>query len=239
MGFLTGLYAVDERRKKMKIRAGFTLAELVTLAAMAFAAVLFFLIPAISESGRPDDRAACKENLRGIGKIAQLYTHMYDGHLLPWRVMTDDGTVYWYEVLINSGLVAETDYPGGKWECPAQKTIRSERHGHRFFWQWTNHYHYGVNSRMGSNIEVRTGSTKRLGLKADNVINPDRLMYFSEPNLGCYVFPRDSLEERESVDFRHDGYANLLFIDGHVESWDKESLPIGSEGRNSLPWLNK
>jgi prepilin-type N-terminal cleavage/methylation domain-containing protein len=105
----------------MKDRRGFTLMELLVVAAI-IAVLIALLLPSLSKARSTARRTVCAANLRQLGTAAAAYLDMNDGHY--WRYYTDQttpdvGRQWWFGFEPNGpGAAGATDRPLDKLRSP-------------------------------------------------------------------------------------------------------------------------
>lgn len=217
----------------------FTLVELlVVIAIIAILAAL--LLTAVSQAKRKAQQAQCANNVRQLGIVLQGY--LTENHVYPLsRNMTPDaiasGTVFWQQTLQKSELGSTKTNSfhdwirQGVWKCPnANEPADYPTDGY---------VSYGYNC---DGVESHGNYTNSLGLgghswsisdspvKESEVVSPSEMIAMGDGFAGGNGIIRDGVGNLERAygmpDFggtprayaRHQGKANVLFCDGHVES---------------------
>lgn len=212
---------------------GFSLIEL--LVALAVLGVLALITVAASRQGMEQaESAACQGNLRQWGVALHLYANEHNG-ALPRRgegvqpVFIVDRPEDWINALppyMGMLSYAELDAEGRApkpgehsiFVCPA-----AEPSGHAHF------ISYGMNMYLSPWIRPRPHLMAELP-------EPSALVFLADGPCGWTSTLPSSQDY--SVQARHGGRANLVFVDGHVASYDGATLGcgIGNETKPGLRW---
>ena len=238
IGGRRGPPAPFNRKSKIKNRkwlpaAGFTLVELLVVTAIVLT-MTGLLAMAVTGAVRIAHRTACASNLRQVGLALRHYLDEHDGWFFPLRT-SQAGGLLWYFGFEVSGSASQGEgrrvldrtrarlYPYLQSPetveiCPAFDYGAAYKPKYKGKW-WT----YGINYELsnfsgGRNIaEIRPQDAGRTVLFADSAwINT-----FQAP-----ASPKNPLVEEwfyiqrgaRYVQFRHDGLANVLFADWHVDA---------------------
>ena len=227
---------------------GFTLIELlVVITIIAILAAL--LLPALSGSKDAAKRIKCASNLRQLGLAAQMYLDDHEGEFFPYKYYaTNGGVLYWFG-WIQDGTEGERNFDakqGPLYEyvnalgieiCPALNyangRFKLKARGAAFG--------YGYNLHLVSNRVERIRDPSSTTLFADAAqINDFQAPASPEhPMLEewYYVDAADGSRSYPNVHFRHQRWANVTFVDGHVGRETPapgtldERLPSESVGR--------
>ena len=206
---------------------GFSLIELlVVIAIVGILAAL--LLPAVSISKRKAQQIQCVNNLRQLG--IGLQTFLVENRSYPLLYENTNG-VNWINQLEHDGLgttqPATNFYQKGVWLCPSA--------------QWHNplpqnlpagdvtsyaYNAYGVSEGGRTNalgLEGRYSSSSGIGVPIgeSEVVNPSEMMAIGDGFTGLAFMRVQHLFKLEYLGFassRHQGKANVVFCDGHVES---------------------
>jgi prepilin-type processing-associated H-X9-DG protein/prepilin-type N-terminal cleavage/methylation domain-containing protein len=232
-------YRLDVTRRCQDKDPAFTLTELlVVIAIIGILAAL--LLTAISQAKARAQRIRCANNVRQLGLALQGF--VTDNHTYPLLVNPHSETVVWEQALQKYEL-SPTDtnrftkwIEQGVWKCPtANKPANWPEHtGYvSYGYNW-----YGMSARKDTNSLGLGGhyvwNASRLPAPAVNesdVVSPSETMAIGDGFHGGNSIVEDgawvlwrSFDAEDMADStrrsysRHQGKANVVFCDGHVES---------------------
>lgn len=204
--------------QRLRVQLAFTLVELlVVIAIIGILAAL--LLTAIAHGKRRAQQVQCASNLHQLGLALVVY--LAEDHCYP-------PYPGWIKALERQGL--EISKPAtnflqeGVWKCPsAQFFLHSGSRG-------ITPVYYGYNAfgvlRVGDitnalGLRGYTPSDHRAPIRESEVANPSDMMAIGDSFNGSQDFMRTPSSEMTgwgNTFSRHQGKANVLFCDGHVES---------------------
>ena len=170
--------------------SAFTLVELLVVIVI-LALLLGLGIPALSTSISASKQARCASNLRQIFQIAETYSSENNLHVVP---------LGFFEILDQEGYLSmESDV----WVCPEDdRPDKTSGLPHDIS--------YACNANLtGWNANWYQGKENTLRLE-----NLSSIVYFADAD----AYWMNDHPANQNVSFRHNQKANVLFLDGHVES---------------------
>jgi prepilin-type processing-associated H-X9-DG protein/prepilin-type N-terminal cleavage/methylation domain-containing protein len=223
--------------RQSKELSAFTLTELlVAIAIICILAAL--LLTAVSQAKAKAQRIQCVSNLRQIGIGLQVF--LTDNHDYPvlWTSTNRNSGMdrFWYGQLEQNGLgnprLSTNFYYTGVWSCPAARWSAKVLRGLPWADGWS---YYALNDDMYGPGWKFKSPAEQFGLQGhfnpatllfrpimeSEVAVPSDMMALGDgfdPNGVLMRRPVADMEQYGNILTRHQGRANVIFCDGHVES---------------------
>jgi prepilin-type processing-associated H-X9-DG protein/prepilin-type N-terminal cleavage/methylation domain-containing protein len=203
----------------------FTLVELlVVIAIVGILAAL--LLTAISQAKGRAQRIQCANNLHQLGIVLQEF--VADNHAYPLFVNVDfkkggypEHYQNWEIALENEGLASKQSkswWKEGVWLCPSAERP-SDFPTNAFYTSYGyNAYGYSTNLNGLGGHNLPQSGTLAPPIGESEVVNPSDMMAIGDTFGGVVFFRYTNLAKSNKANSRHQGKANVVFCDGHVES---------------------
>ena len=220
-----------ERARAAGPARAFTIIELLIVISI-IAILVGMLLPAISYARGEAHKTTCKSNLRQLGIALSMYIMTHDGRFMP---IHNSELSYWFGERETSDSRVFDRTKG--YLFPYLKTTRSVEQCPGF----------DTRTRFDGKLVGYAYNFMYLNpdLMYTRVRQPSHLMVLvdsariSDGNPAIYATPAGSVEENyyleawifPRIHFRHNGVANVLFADWHVEEREPLTTVSGGDGR--------
>jgi len=202
---------------------GFTLVELLVVIGI-LAVLTGILVPVVNRARAKARQAACVSHLRQLGMALQMYCQDYDERLPPWAVASAPTTgKVWGQVLLPYTADVRVYFCPSMGRPQGAGTVLDDSP----FWGPTHNYlmelvycSYGYNAMYLSN--ARLGS---VASPTETIAIVDTTFSgYADHGWGYFAAFPPSIGGHAMLADRHDGGANVTFLDGHTKWHRKEFL---------------
>jgi prepilin-type N-terminal cleavage/methylation domain-containing protein/prepilin-type processing-associated H-X9-DG protein len=257
-------------KNSMTRRSGFTLVELLVVITI-ISILIALLLPALAAARQAALGVECESNLRQFGIVFSVYENDYQGSMVVadwagegwlgalYQIPPGGGRKWW--PAYGSWTPYATSYAGVYglkhiWTCPAVTPSVGFINGPPTTSGYLNifegvGYCYGMNGYLANPIAYPTPDGDGQWPKINLIADPSDTGYLFDappvsasgaPNLSLAVSPTTADTSVQPA-CRHNGDANVLFMDGHVGSMNSTQMNItGSEPASwaqitAPPWM--
>ncbi len=207
---------------------GYTLVELlVVITIVAVLASLVFM--GVQRGMDAAHNAECVSNLRRLATAGQIYASEHGAYPNSGRQM-DGSRTWWFQAMeVELGFESGTSpaiIERADTMPTCKKCLKSHPRGkpHNNFVRT-----YSMNQRLRNPARNSEGQWGFPGLRESAVTSPSRTAFFMDGSVAgsahywYYVIRIDQWVKEEN--FIHNGKANVVFLDGHVEAFRLEDIP--------------
>lgn len=222
--------------------SGFTLIELLVVVAI-IAVLAALLAPALRDALERGRSAVCSSNLKQIYYTFRIYANDHDDEILPRYYKEFNGNPtyldYWFARIVHLGYLPRgtgpyLDSSAVGW-CPSDDIDkRAIRQGWGLnaqqvdgAWYSLRYSTYGMNTSVSSWTGVAGFDSVKDFTEWDDKLT--QMIMIADARNNYITFHMQQPVNYPSMPiFRHAGYANVMFLDGHIESFTESTLPVGA-----------
>ena len=224
------------RRMKRMESKGFTLIELLVVIAI-IAILAAMLLPALSTAREKARQVVCMSNLKQLYLGFIMYVNDNDGWCPPYVVNLTyyggTGTTSWHYRHIRPYFTPD------QWPYPKNSLFHCPSSNNDGNYNLSYAANFGLPSTVKGTWFSGYGVTGAVYFKWSKIPRPSRIFLLGD-GVGNSAYIRFSTPlDSRGVTYRHNGFANFLFCDGHVEPINYDKMPDISDAEYGplWPWM--
>jgi prepilin-type processing-associated H-X9-DG protein/prepilin-type N-terminal cleavage/methylation domain-containing protein len=241
--FISKEYAMRKTTKQIK---AFTLIELLVVVAI-IAVLIAMLLPALSSAKGMAMTARCGSNLRQCITGVMMYTENYSGRMLWYQVnrtkpdYTWSSALYKFNYLKNPNTLMCGSQAPTAWDESDQYDNLFKTYGIRTDWGDPQMDYFFVERNLGRTLLFYTLLFSRIPSPSESILIGDTVgASLAAPGTyqkQCWYFKYAFVQTSQAEGYlhlRHQGRANVAYLDGHVTCADKGQIRSGFRSVDSL-----
>ena len=222
-------------------RNQFTLIELLVVIAI-IAILASMMLPALNKARESAHKIKCASNLKQLGLFMANYTNDYD-YVMPLRYNRNGSKAFWPQLILELNPQVDMNKPASLIYCPKTRMHPT--------WSVRRYYvGYGAPTFGAMNdtnapelTDISYGGETHPPIKQASIPRPTKTILFadvaSSPDAASTPYGRYEIKNVSSYTTsgfigRHSGYDNVLFCDGHVDSYQYAKLNLWRMGPYDL-----
>ena len=228
----------------------FTLIELLVVIAI-IAILAAILMPALSSARARGRMASCQSNLKQLGSVFLNYANDNEDFIVPAHPKFGPGSTNtvpnWVQMLVMKKYVSPsnfavpvtqldtgTNYAKGLFACPAEDGVLEGMETNSPPAHSGATTHYGMGTFVGA-WSISDKKTSIYAQKVNQYRNHSKVMWLGDRHFGPRTSTQINYYAGKNKGYildgfiRHNGRANFMFFDGHVESRNHNEVPAAND----------